>query len=184
MLLHAPNTTQIGPECRASALAGMAVALAAAIAIIIPRPLVSPMPDRGLRWRAPPIALPLVGLERRAVSRDVLRKQGCAGRPRSLVAHPAALLTRVPGDHADHGGTIVGVGPGPSPLLRPPTRRSIRVRRGRAVVPRRCGTARRPHKPCLACHPSGRSRCGWLGGAAATSAAVCVAASTHGLGGR
>jgi hypothetical protein len=82
----------------------MAVDLAAAIALIIPRPLVPTMMDRGMRGMAPPIALPRVGIELRAVSRDVLRHQCCAGRPISMVANPEALLTGVPRDEADKGG--------------------------------------------------------------------------------
>jgi hypothetical protein len=48
LLVNAPKTTQIGPQCRASALAGIAVDLAAAIAIIIPRPLMHTMTDCGM----------------------------------------------------------------------------------------------------------------------------------------
>jgi hypothetical protein len=150
LLMNAPKTTQIGPERRASALAGIAVDLAAAIAVIIPRPLAHTMTDSRMRGMAPPIALPLVGIELRAVSRDVLRDQCCAGRPISMVANPEALLTCVARDETDNRRTIVGVGPVPSPLIGPPTRRIIRVRMGRAFFPPRCGTARRPQRPCPA----------------------------------
>ena len=148
--MNAPKTTQIGPERCASPLAGIAVDLAAAIAIIIPRPLVHTMPDSGMRWMAPPVALPLVGIELRAVSGDVLRYQCRAGMPIGMVANPEALLARVPRDDADNGWTIVGVGPMPSPLIGPPTGRIIGVRMGRAFFPPRFGTARRPQRPCPA----------------------------------
>ena len=136
LLMHAPKPTPIGLERRASALAGMAVDLVAAIAVIIPRPLAHTMTASSMRWMAPPIALPLVGIELRAVSRDVLRYQCCAGGPISMVANPEALLTGVARDEADDGGTIVGVSPVPSPLIGPPTRRIIRVRGGVLVFPR------------------------------------------------
>jgi hypothetical protein len=149
-LMDAPKTTKIGPERRASALAGMAVDRAAAISIIIPRPLVPTMTDSGRRGMAPPIALPLVGRALRAASGDVLCDQCRAGMPIGMVAHPEALLTCVPRDDADQGWTIVGGGPGPSPLIGTPTGRIIRVRMGRAFFSPRCGTARRPQRPCPA----------------------------------
>ena len=148
--MNAPKTTQIGPERGTRPLTAIAVDLAAAIAIIIPRPFVPPMPDRGMRGMAPPVALPLVGIELGAVRGNVLRDQGRAGTPISMVANPEALLTGVPRDDTDDGWTIIGVGPVPSPLIGPPTRRIIRVRMGRAFFPRRFGTARRPPKPCPA----------------------------------
>lgn len=92
-LMDAPTTTQIGPERRARSLAGMAVDRAAAISIIIPRPLVHTMPDSGMRGKIPPVALPLVGRERRAASGEVLCDQCRAGMPIGMVAHPEALLT-------------------------------------------------------------------------------------------
>jgi hypothetical protein len=96
LLMNAPKTTQIGPERRARPLTAIAVGLAAAISIIIPRPLMHAMTDSGMGWMAPPIALPLVGIELRAGNRDVLRYQCCTGTPISMVANPEARLTGVP----------------------------------------------------------------------------------------
>jgi hypothetical protein len=126
------------------------VDLATAISSILPCPLVPTMTDRGMRWMAPPRALPFSGLELGAVSGDVLRHQGHAGRPLSMVAHPEARLACVPRDAADHGWTIVGVGPVPSPLIGPPTRRIIRIKLEGAFFPPRVGTARRPQTRCPA----------------------------------
>src|SRR5262245_1223504 len=148
LLMNAPKTTQIGPECGARPLTAIAVHLAAAIAIIIPRPLVHPMTDSGMGWMAPPIALPLSGIELCAGNRDVLRYQRCTGTPISMIANPEALRTGVPRDEADNGWTIVGVGPMSSPLIGPPPGRILGVRMGGAFFPRRFGTARRPQKPC------------------------------------
>jgi hypothetical protein len=127
-LVNAPNTTQVGPERRTSPRAGVAVDLAAAIAVLIPRPRVHRMTDWGMQGRAPPRALPLVGRERWAVRRAVRRHEGGAGRPLSMVANPEAWRTCGPRDEADPGWTIVGVGPVPAPLLGPPTGRIIRGR--------------------------------------------------------
>jgi len=148
--MHASKTTQIGPERRASSLTGIAVDLAVAISVIIPCPLVHTMTDSGMRGMAPPLALPFIGIELGAVSGDVLRNQCRAGMPISMVANPEALLACVPRDEADNGWAIVGVGPVPSALIGPPTRRIIRVRMGGAFFPPRFGTARRPQKPCPA----------------------------------
>jgi hypothetical protein len=148
LLMNAPKATQIGPERCASALAGIAVDLAAAISIIVPRPLVHPMTNRGMSGMAPAIALPLVGIELRAVSGNVLRHQGRAGTPIGMVPNPEALLARIPRDETDNRRTIVGVGPMPSPLIGPPTGRIIGVRMRRAFFPPRFGTARPPQMPC------------------------------------
>jgi hypothetical protein len=158
LLMNAPKTTQIGPERCTRPLTAIAVDLAAAISIIIPRPLVHTMSNRGMGGMAPPIALPLVGIELRAVNRDVLRYQCCAGTPISMVANPEALLTGVPRDDADNRRTVVGVCPMPSPLIGPPPGRILGVRMGRAFFPPRSGIARRPQRPCPTHNQSGRSR--------------------------
>ena len=63
---------------------------------VIPRPLVRTMADGRTGWMAPPIALPLIGMELRAACGDGLRNRGYTGAPIDMVAHPEALLTRVP----------------------------------------------------------------------------------------
>jgi hypothetical protein len=136
LLMNAPKTTQIGPERRASPRACIAVDLAEAISIRIPRLLVHTMTDSGMRCIALPIALPLVGIEPRAAGGDVLCNQCRAGMPIGMVAHPEALLTCVPRIDADNGGAVVGVGPMPSRLIGTPTGQIIRVRMGRAFFPR------------------------------------------------
>jgi hypothetical protein len=157
-LMNAPKPTQRGSERRTSPLAGIAVNLAAPIAVLISCPFVHAMTDSSMRWMAPPVALPLVGIEPRAVSGDVFRHQCRAGMPISMVANPEALLTCVPRDDADNGWTIVGVGPMPFSLIGPPTRRIIRVRMRRAFFPPHFGTARRPQRLCPAWQQSGQSR--------------------------
>jgi hypothetical protein len=158
LLMDAPEYPQVGPERRASSLAGVAVDLAAAIAVIIPRPLVHTVADGGMGWMAPPIALPLIGMELRAASGDVLRNQGRTGTPIGMVAHPEALLTRVPRDDADDGGPIVGIGAVPSPLIGMPPGRIGGIAMGRAFFPRRCGTVHPPQRQSRSSPQSARSR--------------------------
>src|SRR5687767_7038165 len=109
LLVNTSESTQVSTKRRACTFTGIAVDFVSAIAVIIPRPLVHTMADRGMGWMAPPIALPLIGIELRAARGDVLRNQGRTGAPICMVAHPEALLTRVPRDDADNRGTIVGV---------------------------------------------------------------------------
>ena len=177
-----PEGTQVGPERRARPLTGVAVDLASAIAIIIPRPLVHAVADRGMGRMAAPIALPFVGIELRAASRHVLRDQGTARARVRMVADPEALLARVPRDDTDDGRTIVGVGAVPFALIGAPAGRIRGVAMGRAFFPPRSGTVRRPQRPCRSSHRSVRSRSGWLGCAAAGYGAVCVTAPTRAPG--
>src|SRR3712207_112841 len=81
-----------------------------AIAISIPRPFAYTMADRGMGWMTAPVALPFIGVQPRAASRNVVGDEATT-RPRvRVVAHPQALLARVARDDADDGGPIVGIG--------------------------------------------------------------------------
>ena len=158
LLVHAPKHMQVGAKPRPRSLAGVTVDFAAAIAISISCPLMDTVADHNMGRMTPPLALPLVAIELRVAGGHVLCDQGSTRTRVGMVADPDALLACVPRNDADKGGTIVGVGPVPSPLIGPPTRRIIRVKMGRAFFPPRFGTARRPQRPCLAWQQSGRSR--------------------------
>jgi hypothetical protein len=158
LLMNAPKHTQGGPERRASSLAGVAVDFSAAIAVIIPRPLVHTVANGGMGWMAPPIALPLIGMELRAASGDVLRNEGRTGAPIGMVTYPEALLTRVPRDDADEQWTIVDRGPMPFPLVGTPPGRISGIAMGCTFFPRRFGTVRPPHRRCRASRRSARLR--------------------------
>ena len=89
--------TQVGPERRARPFTGIAVDLASAIAIIIPRPLVHAVADRGMGRMAPSIALPFIGIEPAccpAGTFSAIRRR--AGARVRMVADPQALLARAP----------------------------------------------------------------------------------------
>jgi len=58
-----PEGTQGGPKCRAGAFTGVAMHFAAAIPVIIPRPLVHAVAHGGMGSMATPIALPFIGLQ-------------------------------------------------------------------------------------------------------------------------
>jgi hypothetical protein len=77
---------------------------ASAITIIIPRPFVDTVADRGMGWMTAPVALPFVGVQLRAASRNVFGDEGPARQHIRVVAHPQAGLAGVARDAADDGG--------------------------------------------------------------------------------
>jgi hypothetical protein len=181
--MDAPEGAQIGPKHRASPLAGVAMDLAAAIPVIIPRPLVPAMANSGMGAIAAPIALPFIGIQLRADGWDIVRDQGSAGACIGMVADPQALLARVPRHHPDDGREIVGVGAVAFPLVGTSPGWISRIRMGRALFPPRCGTARQPRRPCPSSRRSGQSRSDGPESAAVAYGAVCVAAPTRAPGG-
>jgi hypothetical protein len=99
-----------------------------------------------------------------------------------MVAHPPALLARVGRDDTDDRRAIVGIRPMPLALVGAAPGWVGRVRVRRALFPPRFGTARRPRRPCLASHRSGRSHSGGLESAAAGCGAVSATALIRGRG--
>jgi hypothetical protein len=71
LLVNTSESTPVGTQCRTRSLAGVAMHFASAITIIIPRPFVDAVADRGMGWMTPPVALPFVGVQPRAASRNV-----------------------------------------------------------------------------------------------------------------
>ena len=146
--MHAPAGTPVGPKSGARPFTGVAVHLTSAIAMIIPRPLPHAVAHRGMGGLAASRALPLVGKERRAPCWDVRRHAGRARACVGMITPPEAVLARLPRDHTDEGGTILGVGPVPVALMRAATWRIGGVARRRAFVPQRSDTAHPPQRPC------------------------------------
>jgi hypothetical protein len=144
---------QIRPKCRARPCTGVAVHFTSAISIIMPRPFTHAVADSGMVGMTPPVALPLISIEPRATHRDILRDQGRAGVCISMIADPQALLPSLAPDHTDNGGTIVGEGPVPFPLVGPPPGRIGGIRMGRAFFPPPSGTVRLPQRRCRASQP-------------------------------
>lgn len=158
----------------------MAVHLTSAIAIIIPRPLSHAVAHCGMGGMAAPIALPLVGLERRAPPWDVRRDEGRARACVRMLTPPEAGLARLPRHHTDDGGTIVGVGAVALALIGAATGRVGGVAMRPAVVPPRAETAHPPHTSRQSSVSSVRSGSGGLAPAGVTSALACVTTPTRG----
>jgi hypothetical protein len=143
-----------GAQCCSCPFAGVAMDLAPAITIIIPRSCAPTVGHGGMARLTATIALPFVGREPRATRGHVVGHEGVAGLPVRVVAHPKTLLARLPRDHADAGGPIVGRGAVSCALMGPPAGWIDGVAMRHALFPRRAGTARRPHSWCL-------SSCRW-----------------------
>jgi hypothetical protein len=174
---------QIGPKRRAGPLTGVAVHFTSAISIIIPRPRVYAMANGGMARMAPAIALPRIGIEPRAAPRDMLRDQGGAGAHVGMVADPHALLPRLAREQPADGRTIMGLGPVPLACMGPPPGWVSGVLMRRALLPPRCGTARRLRRQYPPSQPSGPWRCGGSESAAGGYGAACVRDPTRGRGG-
>ena len=151
-----------GPQCWARALTGVTVPFTSAIAIIIPRPFVDAVAHPGRGRVAAVTALPCIGVQDRALQRDILGDQGSPRTPVRMVAAPKTLLPRLAREHTDDGRAIIGRGAVPLPLIGPSAWRIVRVARGCAVFPQRAG---RGHRLQRRCRPSpwggGRVQVGW-----------------------
>src|SRR5438132_14102257 len=80
--------TQVGAERRTGSFTGVAVDLASAVPLIISGPCVDSGADDGMGWMAPVITLPCIGVEDRALPRDMLGDEVSAGASVRMVAHP------------------------------------------------------------------------------------------------
>jgi hypothetical protein len=133
LLVDPAEGAQVGPQCCARRLTGVAVHFTSAIAIIIPRSLMDAMADCRMGWMTPSVTLPLISIDPCALRRNILRDQGCAGARVGMVAHPPARLPRLARDDTDDGGPIIGVGAVPLPLVGAPPRRISGGRDGACI---------------------------------------------------
>jgi hypothetical protein len=90
--MNTPKHPQKRAQSCTGSFAGVAVHLASAIAIIIPRPFAYTMADRGMGRMAATIALPLVGIEPRAARWDIGGDQVVAGPRVRVITDPEAVL--------------------------------------------------------------------------------------------
>lgn len=104
MFVNAPKRNEVRAERRACSFAGVAVALALAVTIILPCPLMNTVAASGMVGMAPLIALPRIGRAPRTGEADVLRDEGGAGARIGMVAAPEALLARLAREYAEEGG--------------------------------------------------------------------------------
>ena len=181
-LVAPPEGTQRGTERCARALAAVAMDLALPLTLGIPRPCAHPVGNGGMARMTTTITVPCISIEPRATGGDIVSHQVAAGVPGRLVADPPALLARVARDDPDEGRAIVRLSPVPGALVGAPPRWLCRVRVRRALLPPRCGPARRSRRPYHASPRAGRSRAGGLASAAAGDGAVAVTAPMHGRG--
>src|SRR5919109_5183050 len=146
MLVDTSEGQERCPERRARSFTTVAVDFTAAIPVIVPGPFAGAVAHGGMGGVAAMITLPLVGVERRAASGDVVSNQGVAGLPVRMVTDPPALLAGVARDDTDDGRAIVRISPVPFALVGAPPGWICRVRMGCAFFPLRFGTVRRPRR--------------------------------------
>ncbi len=157
-LMNPTETTQIRPKRRAGPFTGVAVHFASAVAIVITGPFADTVAHRGMGRMAAVIALPFIGVQDRALQRDILGDQGSTRTPVRMVADPKTLLPRLARDQTDDGGTIIGVGPVPLPPIGATAGRGGRVSMRRAFFPPHSGTAHQLQRRSPPSQPSGPSR--------------------------
>jgi hypothetical protein len=146
--VDASERTEVRAERRTGSFARVAVDLASAITIPIPRPFAHTMRNRGMVRMAAAIALPFVGIEQGAARGHIVGNEGMAGLPVRVVTDPPALLACVPRDDADDGRPIVGIGAVPFTLIGAPAWGGGGVAMGCAFFPPRSGRAHPPHRRC------------------------------------
>ena len=95
LLVDTPKGTQIRTERCAGPFAAVAMDLAAAITIVIPRPFAHRMGNRGMARMTTAITLPFICVESRVPGGDGVSNQGAAGVLVRMVTAPPALLARV-----------------------------------------------------------------------------------------
>jgi hypothetical protein len=162
---------QVGAECRSCPFAGVAMDLALAIPMIIPRPFAHPVGHGGIARMTATIALPFGGIEPCAARGHVVGHEGVADLPVRMVTDPPALLARVARDDADDGGRCRALGA---------YWRAAGVDRwdrdAACFFPPRSGTARPPQRLYRSSRRLVPCRSGWFGCAAASFRRLCPSA--------
>jgi hypothetical protein len=148
LLVDPTEGAQVGPQRCARPFTGVAVHFTSAIAIVIPCPLMDAMTDRRMGRVTPSVALPLIGIQPRAASREVFPDELMTRPSVGVVAHPKTLLARLTRDDTDNGRAIIGIGAVPLALIRAPARRIYRVAMRGAFFPPRSDTVHPPQRRC------------------------------------
>src|SRR6266511_2260468 len=184
LLMNTAEGAQVSTERRTCPFTSIAVDLALAITIIIPRPLVHAVADGRMAPMTAAIALPLIGIKPRAARCNIFGNQRLTGPRIRVVTHPEALLTRLPRDHTDDRGAIVGIGAMPFPFIGAPTGWIGGIQMRGAFFPRRSGTVHPPQRRCQPSSLWGPSHSDWAERVAAAYGAVSVKGLTHVPGAR
>ena len=87
--MNTPEGAQVGAEGCPGPFAAVTVHLTLAIPMVIPRPLMYTMADRGMGGRAAPVALPFIGVQQRAARRNIFGDERTAS-PRGRLPKSAA----------------------------------------------------------------------------------------------
>lgn len=146
LLVNTSEGAQVSPKRRARPFTSMAVDFAPAIPAIIPRPLTYTLADGGLEGMAATIALLLGSIELRAARGHIFGNQPLTGPRICVIPDPEERLARLPRDHTNDRGAIVGRGAMPSPCMSAPTGWVGGSQMRGAFFPRRSGPAHRSRR--------------------------------------
>jgi hypothetical protein len=116
-LMPSTEGAQVGPKPGTSPFTSVAVHLTSAIVIL--SPFVHPMMDGRMEQMTAPITLPLVGIELGTVGWNVFGDEAEARPCVGVIAHPKAVLARLPQHDTDDGQVIVGIGAVPFAVIGP-----------------------------------------------------------------
>src|SRR5262245_272982 len=142
--MHAAERPQEGAQARAGALTTVAMHFSHAIAIVIARPLVLRVIDRGMREIQPMVTAVLVGIDDRGIRRHGFTQNTLAGGLITVADHPAALFATLTTDDMNDGRAVIIIGAMPWLLIGPPPWRIVGIEMGRTFFPPRSGRAHLP----------------------------------------
>jgi hypothetical protein len=178
--MNAPKHPQKRTQSCTRSFAGVAVDLAPVIPIIIARPLAHAVTDGRMGRMTATITLPFIGIQPCAARWDIGGDQVMAGPRVRMIAHPEAVLTRLPRHHTQNRWAIVGIGPLPPALVRAPTWRVMRVTMWGAFFPPRSDRVRRPQTSFQSSARLAPYGSGSFAPAAGGSAVACATCPTRG----
>ena len=181
-LVHSAEGAEVCPKRRTGPCTGVAGPFASAVPLVLTRPFGDAVAPRGLGWGAAVRARPCIGVQDRALHRDLLGEPGRTRTPVRMVAAPQPWRPRLAREHTADGGTLMGRGSRPLPLVGTPPGRLSGSALGRTCFPQRSGSVQRPHTWCRPSPEGVRARASGLGAAAAASGAASVRPPRPGRG--
>ena len=135
--MHAAERSHSRAQSRPGAFARIAMDLAHAISIVVSRPLVVAMSDRGVWQIQSVVTAVLIRIDHRRVVWNGFGQNALTGGLVAVPDHPAAFFARLAADDVDDRWPVVVYCSVSRSLVRPSARRVVRVRMRRTFFSRR-----------------------------------------------
>jgi hypothetical protein len=116
--MHASGRPQEGAQSSASSFTRVAVDFPHTVTIVIARPLVLAMIDRGVRHIQSVVTAVLIRIDHSGVLWDGFGQNAMTGRLVTVPDHPAAFLARLAADDMNDWWSVVVIGAMPGLLIR------------------------------------------------------------------